>query len=226
LSAPTAVALLSGGMDSVVAAAIVRDDGYGLITLCVDYGQRHQAEKSAARELSRWLGASEHVVLEADLRAVGGSALTDDIDVPREGTDGGIPVTYVPARNTVLLALALSLAEARDARAMVIGANRVDYSGYPDCRPAFLDAFEKLAEVATKAGLEGRAPKLLAPILDLSKAEIVRAGTERDVPFERSVSCYAATDDGAACGRCDACRLRADGFEAAGIADPTRYAGR
>ena len=223
MSAPSAVALLSGGMDSLVAAAMVRAEGNRIITLAVDYGQRHRAELAAARDLSDWLEAEEHVVLGVDLRAIGGSALTDDIEVPHAGGGNEIPVTYVPARNTVLLSLALGLAEARGAVGIVIGVNRVDYSGYPDCRPAFLDAFGKLAEVATKVGVEGHAPRILAPILELSKAEIVARGVALGVPFERSVSCYAATAEGRACGRCDACRLRRDGFVAAGVVDPTAY---
>ncbi len=224
MTAPSAVALLSGGMDSLVAAALVRAEGNRLITLAVDYGQRHRAELSAARDLSEWLEAEEHVVVSVDLRAIGGSALTDEIDVPTAGGGNEIPVTYVPARNTVLLSLALGLAEARGAVGIVIGANRIDYSGYPDCRPAFLDAFGKLAEVATKVGVEGHAPRILAPILEFSKAEIVARGVALGVPFERSVSCYAATAKGRACGRCDACRLRRDGFVAAGVVDPTTYA--
>lgn len=219
----SAVALLSGGMDSLVAAAITRGEGHRLITLAVDYGQRHRAELDAARVLSEWLGAEDHVVVSVDLRAIGGSALTDDIDVPAGGGQEEIPVTYVPARNTVLLSLALGLAEVRAAEAIVIGANRIDYSGYPDCRPEFLAAFEKLAKVATKAGVEGNAPRLFAPVLDLSKAEIVARGTALGVPFEQSVSCYTATSDGRACGACDACRLRREGFVGAGVNDPTRY---
>jgi len=223
LSARRAVVLLSGGMDSLVAAAIVRDEGFEFVTLSIDYGQRHRAELSAAKGLSGWLGAIEHRVVALDLRAIGGSALTADIPVPRGGASQGIPITYVPARNTMFLALALGLAEVVDAEALVIGANAVDYSGYPDCRPAFLDSFERLAKVATKAGVEGRAPRVVAPILALSKADIVRKGEELHVPFDRTVSCYSATDDGRACGRCDACGLRAEGFRAAGVEDPTRY---
>jgi len=218
------VALVSGGMDSAVAAAWARDEGFEIVTLTVDYGQRHRVELEAAREISRWLGAREHVLLAVDLRAVGGSALTDSIEVPRGGGTEGIPATYVPARNTVLLALALALAEARDGLAIVIGANRIDYSGYPDCRPEFLDAFGRVAEVGTKAGVEGRAPKILAPLLDLPKSGIVEMGTRLEVPFVRTVSCYDPTPTGAACGRCDACHLRRKGFLEAGVADPTEYA--
>jgi 7-cyano-7-deazaguanine synthase len=211
-------------MDSAVAAAWARDEGFGIVALTVDYGQRHRVELEAAREISSWLGAREHVVLAADLRAVGGSALTGGIDVPRGGRTAGIPVTYVPARNTVLLALALGLAEARGAEAIVIGVNRVDYSGYPDCRPEFLDAFARVAEVGTKAGVEGRAPRVLAPLVDLSKAGIVKMGTGLAVPFARTISCYDPTPTGVACGGCDACHLRRKGFSEAGEVDPTKYA--
>jgi 7-cyano-7-deazaguanine synthase len=210
-------------MDSVVAAAMVRAEGRELVTLSVDYGQRHRVELGAAARLADWLGVLRHLVVAVDLRAIGGSALTADIDVPKETGDDEIPVTYVPARNTVLLALALGAAEVHEADALVIGANRVDYSGYPDCRPEFLDAFQRLGAVATRAGIEGRAPAVLAPLLDMPKADIVRRGHELGVPFEETVSCYDPDDDGAACGACDACRLRRDGFEQAGIADPTRY---
>ncbi|MHC4164348.1 MAG: 7-cyano-7-deazaguanine synthase QueC [Planctomycetota bacterium] len=219
-----AVALVSGGMDSAVAAAWARDEGFSIVTLTVDYGQRHRVELEAAREISRWLDAREHVVLATDLRAVGGSALTDGIDVPRGGGTAGIPVTYVPARNIVLLALALGLAETRGATAIVIGVNRIDFSGYPDCRPAFLDAFARVAEVGTKAGVEGRAPRVLAPLIDLSKAGIVKMGTRLEVPFVRTVSCYDPAPTGAACGGCDACHLRRKGFSEARVADPTEYA--
>lgn len=218
------MALVSGGMDSAVAAAWARDEGFEIVSLTVDYGQRHRVELEAAREISGWLEACEHVVLAVDLRAVGGSALTDRIDVPRSGGTAGIPVTYVPARNTILLALALGLAEARGARAIVLGANRIDFSGYPDCRPEFLDAFRHVAEVGTKAGVEGRAPQILAPLLDVTKAGIVKMGTRLEVPFGRTISCYDPTTTGAACGRCDACHLRRKGFLEAGVADPTEYA--
>jgi 7-cyano-7-deazaguanine synthase len=211
-------------MDSLVAAAMAREEGYALTTLSVDYGQRHRAELAAAERLSAWLGAVDHRVIALDLRAVGGSALTADIPVPRDGSADGVPVTYVPARNTVLLALALGLAEVVGARALVIGANAVDYSGYPDCRPAFLEAFDRVSELGTKAGMEGRAPRILAPIVRMTKAEIARTGVRLRVPFGETVSCYAATADGRACGACDACSIRADGFHAAGIDDPTRYA--
>lgn len=216
----TAVVLLSGGMDSAVAGAWARDQGYGILALTVDYGQRHRIELEAARKVARWLGALEHVVLRVDLRAVGGSALTAEIPVPRGGHTEGIPVTYVPARNTLFLALALGLAEARKADAIVIGANRIDFSGYPDCRPEFLAAFARVAETGTKAGVEGRAPSLLAPLLDLSKEGIVRLGLRLGVPFEDTLSCYEPGPGGRPCGACDACRLRRLGFAAAGVADP------
>jgi 7-cyano-7-deazaguanine synthase len=211
-------------MDSAVAAAWAKEQGYGLVGLTVDYGQRHRVELDAARAVCRWLGAEEHVVLAVDLRPVGGSALTADIDVPKDGGTDAMPVTYVPARNTILLALALGLAEARAATAIVIGANRIDYSGYPDCRPEFLAAFARLAAAGTKAGVEGRPPRVLAPLIDLPKAGIVELGLRLGVPFARTVSCYDPAPDGAACGACDACRLRRKGFETAGAADPTRYA--
>jgi 7-cyano-7-deazaguanine synthase len=210
-------------MDSVVAAAIVRAEGARLVTVAVDYGQRHRVELAAARRLSEWLEAEDHLELSVDLRAIGGSALTAEIDVPKAGGGDGIPVTYVPARNTVSLSLALGAAEVFRADAIVIGANQVDYSGYPDCRPAFIDAFQRLSEVATKAGVEGRAPRIRAPLLDMPKAEIVRTGTRLGVPFGETISCYDPTGDGLACGACDACRLRRAGFESAGVDDPTRY---
>jgi len=211
-------------MDSAVAAAWTRRAGYRLVTLCVDYGQRPRAELQAARNIAEWAGSEEHVLLEVDLRSVGGSALTGDIDVPKDGAEGeGIPATYVPARNTLFLALALGLAEARAANALVIGVNAVDYSGYPDCRPEFLSAFEVLARVGTKAGAAGRAPRVLAPLLDMSKSAIVRLGVELGVPFGRTVSCYDPDAQGRACGSCDSCRLRRRGFAEAGLDDPTPY---
>ncbi len=214
-------------MDSLVAAAHVKAEGVQLISLAVDYGQRTRVELDAARSLASWLESLEHVELAVDLRAVGGSALTAEIAVPKgKSASEGIPVTYVPARNTLLLALALGLAEARGADAMVIGANQIDYSGYPDCRPEFLDAFDELARVGTKAGVEGRPPKILAPLLHLSKAEIVARGLALDVPFRETVSCYDPDGSGAACGACDSCALRRAGFDAAGVKDPTRYTNR
>ena len=220
-----AVALLSGGMDSAVAAAWARrEEEYALVTLAVDYGQRHRAELAASQAISDWLGADEHVVLGIDLRPVGGSALTSDAEVPKGETAQGIPSTYVPARNTFLLSLALGLAETRSAEGIVIGVNRIDYSGYPDCRPEFLAAFQQVADLGTRAGVSGGAPRLLAPLVDHSKRAIVELGLRWGVPFDRTVSCYDATSDGRACGLCDACRLRRDGFVAAGVPDPTRYA--
>ena len=220
-----AVALVSGGMDSAVAAAAARRDGYRLVTLCVDYGQGPRAELAAAHRISAWLEAVEHVELTVDLRTVGGSALTGDLEIPKDGdgNEGGIPVTYVPARNTLFLALALGLAEARDAQALVIGVNAVDYSGYPDCRPEFLTAFEEVARVGTRAGVEGRAPRVLAPLLDLPKSDIVRLGVRLRVPFGVTVSCYDPDSSGRACGACDSCRLRRRGFHDAGVEDPTAY---
>ena len=212
-------------MDSAVASASVRDEGYGLVTLGVDYGQRASAELAAGAALSRWLGAQEHLELRVDLRRVGGSALTGETEIPRDlGPRGGIPVTYVPARNTLLLALALSAAEARGAAALVIGANSLDYSGYPDCRPEFIEAFQRVAETGTRAGEEGHAPRILAPLARLSKAEIIALGMRLGVPFEATVSCYDPDRAGRACGRCESCVLRRRGFAAAGVPDPTRYA--
>jgi len=217
------VVLLSGGMDSAVAAAWARAQG-PWVALSVDYGQGAAVELEAAGRVAAALGAAARLVLSIDLRAVGGSALTGDGEIPRDGAgEGEIPATYVPARNTILLGLALAVAEARGAGAIVIGANAVDYSGYPDCRPAFLDAFGKVAETGTKAGVEGRAPAVLAPLLELSKARIIELGVRLAVPFESTVSCYDPDAEGRACGRCDSCRLRRDGFAAAGIPDRTRY---
>jgi 7-cyano-7-deazaguanine synthase len=226
MSAPhqDAVVLLSGGLDSATALAMARAEGLRCHALSVDYGQRHRAELDAARVVARHLGVLRHIVVPLDLRTIGGSALTDDsLAVPVTPTDG-IPVTYVPARNTILLALALGVAEAVSAGRIVIGVNALDYSGYPDCRPAFIAAFRQLARVATKAGVEGRAPEIQAPLIDLTKAEIIRRGTELGVDYSLTVSCYQADSQGRACGRCDSCRLRAEGFRAAGLPDPTRYA--
>ncbi|MCB1561345.1 MAG: 7-cyano-7-deazaguanine synthase QueC [Xanthomonadales bacterium] len=217
-----AVVLLSGGMDSAVVLAIAREQGHACHALSVSYGQRHTAELAAAAKLAQAQGAVAHKTVTVDLRSIGGSALTDDIDVPEHGGDG-IPVTYVPARNTIMLSVAMGWAEVLGAEAIYCGVNAVDYSGYPDCRPAFIDAFQSLAAVATKAGVEGRAPRIEAPLLHLSKADIAHRGIELGVDFGQTVSCYQADDDGRACGHCDACHLRAEGFRAAGIADPTRY---
>jgi len=217
-----AVVLLSGGMDSATTLAMARAAGYEVHTLALDYGQRHRAELDAALRLSASLGAVDHKVLTLDLRAIGGSALTADIDVPETPT-AGIPITYVPARNTVLLALALGYAETLTARHLYCGVNAVDYSGYPDCRPAFIDAFAKLANVATRAGVEGQGFELHAPLLYLSKSQIILRGHALGVDYAQTVSCYQADVNGLACGRCDACRLRAQGFAEAGLPDSTRY---
>jgi len=218
-----AVVLLSGGLDSATALAIARDCGYACHALSVDYGQRHRAELEAARRVAGALCATDHKEIRIALDAIGGSALTDhQIAVPEEPS-AGIPVTYVPARNTVLLALALGWAEVLPARDIFIGVNVVDYSGYPDCRPAFIAAFEQVANLATKAGVEGEHFHIHAPLIDLTKAQIIRRGGELGVDYGLTVSCYQADEAGAACGVCDACRLRAEGFRAAGLPDPTRY---
>jgi 7-cyano-7-deazaguanine synthase len=220
-----AVVLLSGGLDSATVLAMATSQGYRCHALSVDYGQRSQAELQAARRVAAALGAAEHRVVRIDLGAFGGSALTDAaIDVPTAGVQTGvIPVTYVPARNTVLLSLALGWAEVLDAQHIFFGANAVDYSGYPDCRPAFIQGFESLANVATKMGIEGRRISVHAPLIDLSKADIIRAGAALGVDYALTVTCYQADDEGLACGVCDACRLRKAGFTAAGVADVTRY---
>lgn len=217
-----AVVLLSGGMDSAVVLAQARARGFEVHALSILYGQRHAAELAAAAALAAALGAESHKILALDLRSIGGSALTAEIAVPEAPTEG-IPVTYVPARNTVFLALALGHAEVLGAADLFVGVNAVDYSGYPDCRPAFIEAFEALANVATRAGVEGTRLRVHAPLMDLSKADIVRAGLRLGVDFAMTVSCYQADAEGRACGRCDACRLRAQGFAQAGVADPTRY---
>jgi 7-cyano-7-deazaguanine synthase len=219
-----AVVLLSGGLDSATLLAMAREQGFVCHTLAFDYGQRHRAELAAAERVSRSLGAVEHKVVALDLRAIGGSALTDEqIAVPEQRSEG-IPVTYVPARNTVFLSLALGWAEVLDARHVFIGVNAVDYSGYPDCRPAFVAAFQALANVATKAGVEGHPLRIQTPLIKLSKAEIIRTGMRLGVNYALTVSCYQADGEGRACGRCDSCVLRREGFAAAGVADPTRYA--
>ncbi|MEM9533314.1 MAG: 7-cyano-7-deazaguanine synthase QueC [Pseudomonadota bacterium] len=217
-----AVVLLSGGLDSATVLALARADGFECHSLSVDYGQRHRAELAASELLSQQLGAVSHRVVKMDLRAIGGSALTDDIAVPETPTEG-IPVTYVPARNTTFLSLALGLAEVLEARDIFIGVNAVDYSGYPDCRPEFIAAFAQLATLATKAGVEGQPLTIHTPLVDLSKADIVRRGTQLGVPYERTISCYQPDEVGRACRRCDSCRLRAAGFADAGLPDPTRY---
>jgi len=223
-----AVALVSGGMDSAVVLAIAREQGFAVHALSVRYGQRHTSELDAAAEVSRALGAIAHKTVHVDLRSIGGSALTDD-DIAMPLDDDGhvigatIPSTYVPARNTIMLSIALGWAEVLGSADIFCGVNAVDYSGYPDCRPEFIDAFERLANVATKAGVEGAGFRVHAPLLRLSKADIVREGLRLGVDFSRTVSCYQADAEGRACGHCDACRLRAEGFSAAGVPDPTRY---
>lgn len=218
-----AVILLSGGLDSATVVAMARAEGYSCYTMSFDYGQRHRAELDAAARVARDLGVIDHKVIGLNLDGIGGSALTDSsIDVP-EAPSEGIPVTYVPARNTVFLSLALGWAEVLDAQDIFIGVNAVDYSGYPDCRPEFVEAFEVMANLATKAGVEGKPFSIKAPLQNLSKAQIVQAGIQLGVDYSLTVSCYQADDQGRACGKCDSCRLRADGFAAAGIKDPTRY---
>ncbi|SDI29353.1 7-cyano-7-deazaguanine synthase [Pseudomonas flavescens] len=218
-----AVILLSGGLDSATVVAMAREQGYACYSMSFDYGQRHRSELQAAERVARQLGVVEHKVIGMELGGIGGSALTDpSIDVPQSPTTG-IPVTYVPARNTVFLALALGWAEVLEAQDIFIGVNAVDYSGYPDCRPEFVEAFERLANLATKMGVEGRGIRIQAPLQMLSKAEIVQAGSRLGVDYGLTVSCYLADDDGRACGKCDSCRLRSAGFAAAGVLDPTRY---
>jgi len=217
-----AVVLVSGGMDSAVTLAIARAQGFECYALSVEYGQRHVSELAAAQRVSALFGAV-HKTVKVDLRSIGGSALTDDIDVPEEQESSGIPVTYVPARNTIMLSIALGWAEVLDARDIFCGVNAVDYSGYPDCRPAFIEQFERLANLATKLGVEGEKITIHVPLIQLSKADIVREGMRLEVDFSATVSCYQADADGRACGRCDACRLRAKGFADAGTVDPTRY---
>lgn len=219
-----AVVLVSGGMDSAVVLAMAREQGFRCHALSVSYGQRHTSELAAAAALAALHGA-EHKVVTVDLRSIGGSALTADIDVP-ETAAAGIPVTYVPARNTIMLSIALGWAEVLGADDLFCGVNAVDYSGYPDCRPEFIAAFERLANLATKAGVEGHALRVHAPLMRMSKADIAREGARLGVDFSATVSCYQADAEGRACGRCDACRLRAEGFAAAGLPDPTRYASR
>jgi len=218
-----AVVLLSGGLDSMVCAGIARERGFSVVALTVDYNQRHRVELEAARSIAASL-ADRHIVLPLDLRAFGGSALTGDIAVPKDGVAPGIPVTYVPARNTIFLSLALGLAEASGARDIFIGVNALDYSGYPDCRPEFIAGFDRLANVATKAGVEGDRFTIHAPLQQMSKAEIAREAQRLGLDPAISHSCYDPLPDGRHCGRCDACRLRAKGFAEAGLADPTEYA--
>jgi len=218
-----AVVLLSGGMDSAAVIAIAQEQGFDVHALSVRYGQRHTSELDAAARVATAMGVAVHKTVDVDLRSIGGSALTDDIDVPEAG-GAGIPVTYVPARNTIMLSLALGWAEVLGAADIFCGVNAVDYSGYPDCRPEFVDAFERLANLATKAGVEGAGIRVHAPLQRMGKGDIVREGVRLGVDFGLTVSCYNADAQGLACGHCDACRLRADGFDAAGVPDPTRYA--
>jgi 7-cyano-7-deazaguanine synthase len=219
-----AIVLLSGGLDSATVLGMARARGFECYALSVHYGQRHSAELAAARRIAASLSVREHRIMAVDLAGIGGSALTDaGVAIPESPTTG-IPVTYVPARNTLLLSLALGWAEVVGAADIFVGVNAVDYSGYPDCRPEFIEAFERLARVATKAGVEGARFKIQAPLIAMSKADIIRAGTLLGVDYSMTVSCYQAGPDGAACAKCDSCRLRAAGFAAARIADPTRYA--
>lgn len=219
-----AVVLVSGGMDSAVVIALAREQGYQVHALSVAYGQRHSSELAASNRVSHMLGAIEHKTVSVDLRSIGGSALTADIEVPLDTAESSdIPVTYVPARNTIMLSMALGWAEVLGASDIWCGVNAVDYSGYPDCRPAFIEAFESLANVATKAGVEGAGIRIHAPLMRMGKADIAREGARLGVDFSATVSCYKADDEGRACGHCDACRLRAQGFHDAGMTDPTRY---
>jgi 7-cyano-7-deazaguanine synthase len=215
-----AVALISGGMDSAVAGALAREAGYGIHALSFDYGQRHRVELDAAARVAGWLDAVEHTVIRVELDRIGGSALTDDIAVPKDRSGPEVPATYVPARNIIFLSIALSLAEAAGAERIVIGANAIDYSGYPDCRPAFIEAFQRVAETGTVIGVEGRAPTVWAPLVELSKAEIVKEGIRLGLDFGITSSCYDPGPGGEPCGRCDSCRLREKGFSKAGAADP------
>lgn len=223
MSEKKAVILLSGGLDSATVVAVAKAEGYQCYSMSFDYGQRHRVELRAAERVAQQLGVIEHKVVGLNLNGIGGSALTDlSIDVP-ESPSLGIPITYVPARNTVFLALALGWAEVLEAQDIFIGVNAVDYSGYPDCRPEFIEAFERMANLATKAGVEGEGFRIRAPLQYLSKAQIIQTGLANGVDYALTVSCYQADDEGRACGKCDSCRLRAEGFANAGVADPTRY---
>lgn len=222
-SVKKAIILLSGGLDSATVLAMANAEGYQCYTISFDYGQRHRAELNAAEKVSKKLGAIDHKVIKLGLDSIGGSALTDtNIDVPETLVEG-IPITYVPARNTVFLSLALGLAEVLEAQDIFIGVNAIDYSGYPDCRPEFIAAFEKMANLATKAGVEGNPFHIQAPLQNLSKAQIIQQGLACGVDYSLTVSCYQADEQGNACGKCDSCRLRAEGFKQAGVTDPTRY---
>lgn len=223
MSQKKAVILVSGGLDSTTALAIARSEGYECYTISFDYGQRHRVELMAAERTAKAMGAAAHKVINLDLRSIGGSALTDDsIDVPEQET-AGIPVTYVPARNTVFLSIALGWAEVLGAQDIFIGVNAVDYSGYPDCRPEYIAAFETMANLATKAGVEGHRLTIRTPLIHLTKAEIIQKGLALGVDYGLTVSCYQANDKGEACGKCDSCRLRKAGFVQAGVTDPTHY---
>jgi 7-cyano-7-deazaguanine synthase len=221
-SSRKAVILVSGGMDSAVTIAMAREQGFEVYALSVAYGQRHSSELEASGRVAAMLGAVVHKTVHIDLRSIGGSALTADIDVPEDGGEG-IPVTYVPARNTIMLSIALGWAEVLGSSDIFCGVNAVDYSGYPDCRPAFIEAFQTLANVATKAGVEGAGIRIHAPLMQMGKGDIVREGMRLGVDFSATVSCYQADAQGRACGHCDACRLRAEGFAKAGVPDPTHY---
>lgn len=223
MSQPKAVVLVSGGLDSTTALAIAKSEGFDCYTISFDYGQRHRAELYAAERTAKAQGSTEHKVVTLDLQSIGGSALTDaDIDVPESASEG-IPVTYVPARNTIFLSIALGWAEVLGANDIFIGVNAVDYSGYPDCRPEYVAAYETMANLATRAGVEGQKLSIRAPLMRWSKGEIIRRGQSLGVDYALTVSCYQATEAGEACGRCDSCRLRRAGFEEAGVPDPTRY---
>jgi 7-cyano-7-deazaguanine synthase len=224
-TAPLAIVLLSGGLDSMVSAALAREQGFRIAALTIDYNQRHRIELDAARRIAALLEAERHIVLPLDLTSFGGSALTADIDVPKSGVEeDGIPVTYVPARNTIFLSLALGLAEASGARAMFIGVNALDYSGYPDCRPDFIQGFEDLAAIATKAGVEGERFRIHAPLLHMSKGDIAAGAARLGLDAGLSWSCYDPTPESKHCGLCDSCRLRSKAFADAGLPDPTVYA--
>ncbi|WP_205859209.1 7-cyano-7-deazaguanine synthase QueC [Pleionea sediminis] len=218
-----AIVLLSGGLDSTTCLAVAREQGYQLFALSFSYGQKHSAELEAAKKLATDFNVKSHRIIPIDLAGFGGSALTDDsIDVPTDGTEG-IPVTYVPARNTVFLSIGLAWAEVIAADAIFAGVNAVDYSGYPDCRPEYINAFQKMADLATKAGIEGHGPKIETPLIDKTKVDIIRWGHQLGVDYSKTVSCYQANSDGAACGLCDSCKIRSKAFAEAGISDPTIY---
>ena len=218
-----AVVLVSGGLDSSTVLALALQQGYRCYTLSFDYGQRHRSELEAAKRVSELMKIEEHKIVRLDLGTIGGSALTDNtIDVPEQET-AGIPVTYVPARNTVFLSIALGWAEVLEADTIFLGVNAVDYSGYPDCRPEYISSFEAMANLATRAGVEGNKLSIQAPLIDMTKGEIISAGTSLGVDYSQTVSCYQASIEGLACGKCDSCRLRIEGFNQAGISDPTRY---